>query len=311
MLKLILPEEKYWVSFQKMLQDFQNEPSKSDPACVKSAFKYSYFADYQNNCENYRNGIDLKAEHVPYTCLWMIEDENVVGVCDIRHDLVPALELSGGHISYAVTPMMRNKGIATQALKLCCRYAADILKLENVLLTCKVDNIASYKTIKKVMIENGGNEINSTVVKGVEVKRVWIRTIPRPTQIRPLAVAVIRKDNKILALKGYDYVKNETFYRLIGGGIEFGERGEETIKREFMEEFGFAPKNIQYMTTIENIFTFNGHPGHEIVLVYEAALPTELADKTQFFCIEQNFKDLYATFVEVNNQNKIYPTGIF
>lgn len=35
--------------------------------------------------------------------------------------------------------------------------------------------------------------------------------------IRPLAVAVIRYQGKILAVRGVDHVKNEVFFRLPGG----------------------------------------------------------------------------------------------
>lgn len=43
--------------------------------------------------------------------------------------------------------------------------------------------------------------------------------------IRPLAVAVIRYQGKILAVRGVDHVKNEVFFRLPGGGIEFRRNG--------------------------------------------------------------------------------------
>ncbi len=310
MLKLILPEEKYWNEFQKMLLEFQNNPSPYDPNCIKGAFKYNNFNAYQKNFEIYRNGINLKEGYVPYTCFWVIKDEKVIGACDVRHGIVPALEQSGGHIAYAIAPSARGKGMGAEALKLCCQYASDKLGIQNVLVTCKATNLASYKTMKKVMIAYGGNEADSTIVKGLEVKRIWIRTKPRLIQIRPLAVAIIRKENKILAFKGVDDVKNEVFYRLIGGGIEFGEKGAETIEREFQEEFGFVPEHIRYVTTVENIFTFNGHQGHEIVLVYEATLPESLKNQERFYGIEENFKDKYAEFVAVNEDIKIYPTGI-
>ena len=48
--------------------------------------------------------------------------------------------------------------------------------------------------------------------------------------IRPLAVAVIRYQGKILAVRGVDHVKNEVFFRLPGGGIEFGETAEAALK---------------------------------------------------------------------------------
>ena len=89
--------------------------------------------------------------------------------------------------------------------------------------------------------------------------------------IRPIAICVIRRDDHILVAEGYDPVKNETFYRPLGGRIEFGETGRQTISRELREELDAEVVVGRYLCTTENIFTFNGETGHEIVLIYEAA----------------------------------------
>jgi len=72
--------------------------------------------------------------------------------------------------------------------------------------------------------------------------------------------------------EGYDPLKKQTFYRPLGGGIEFGERSEETIHRELMEEIGAEVSDLKYLGTLENIFVFDGIPGHEIVQVYDGVL---------------------------------------
>ena len=94
-------------------------------------------------------------------------------------------------------------------------------------------------------------------------------------QIRPLAICIFRRGDRILVGEGYDPVKRETFYRPLGGGIEFGERAEETIRRELREEIGAEVASAQYLFTLENIFTFNGKMGHEIVMVYDGQLVDE------------------------------------
>jgi 8-oxo-dGTP pyrophosphatase MutT (NUDIX family) len=93
----------------------------------------------------------------------------------------------------------------------------------------------------------------------------------KPGKIRPLAICVFRHENRIFAAEGYDQIKQQTFYRPLGGKIEFGEYGHQTIARELDEEIQQAVKDIRYLGALENIFTFNGQQGHEIVLIYDGA----------------------------------------
>jgi len=92
------------------------------------------------------------------------------------------------------------------------------------------------------------------------------------SHIRPLAICTFRHGGRILVSEEHDPVKGETFYRPLGGGIEFGEHSMDTLRRELMEEIGAEAKDLVYLGTLENIFTFNGEPGHEIVQVYDGVL---------------------------------------
>ncbi len=88
-------------------------------------------------------------------------------------------------------------------------------------------------------------------------------------RVRPIAICLFRNNGSIFVEEGYDKVKREIFYRPLGGMIEFGEYGRQTVAREIREEIGAEIANPRYIGAIENIFTFEGWPGHEIVLVYE------------------------------------------
>jgi len=78
--------------------------------------------------------------------------------------------------------------------------------------------------------------------------------------------------------EGRDATKGETFYRPLGGTIEFGEYGSQTVIREMHEEINAEIKNLKYIGTLENIFTYEGQSGHEIVLIYEG----DFADVTMY-----------------------------
>ena len=88
-------------------------------------------------------------------------------------------------------------------------------------------------------------------------------------QIRVLALGLIKKDNRVFMSQGYDPVKQKTFYRAIGGGVDFGETSLEALEREFQEEIQAKLTNISYLGCLENLFTFNGKQGHELLQVYQ------------------------------------------
>lgn len=99
-------------------------------------------------------------------------------------------------------------------------------------------------------------------------------------RIRVLAIALIRRGGDILVAEGFDTIKPETFYRPLGGAIEFGERAEDALRRELREEIGAELQNVRYLFATENRFTHQGQPGHEIVLVFEATFANpELYDR--------------------------------
>ncbi|GAA0595163.1 NUDIX hydrolase [Virgibacillus siamensis] len=89
-------------------------------------------------------------------------------------------------------------------------------------------------------------------------------------EIRSLAICIFSYRDLILVAEGYDSVKDKYFYRPIGGGIEYGELSEDAVVREVREEIEAEIREVTYLGTIENIFTFNGEVGHEIVMVYDA-----------------------------------------
>ena len=135
-------------------------------------------------------------------------------------------------------------------------------------------------------------------------------------KIRPLAICVFRHSNCILVAEGYDPVKQEHFYRPLGGGIEFGEYSEQTIHRELKEEIGAEVCELKFLGTVENVYVFNGTPGHEIIQIYDGVLrDAELYELPEIIGREM---DIDATFRAVwkpidefgAGKSILYPTGL-
>ncbi len=93
----------------------------------------------------------------------------------------------------------------------------------------------------------------------------------KPNAIRPIAICVFRHDGRILVAEGYDPLKQQAFYRPLGGAIEMGEYSAMTIARELAEELGAAVVDLRFLGVLENIFTYDGQLGHEIAMVYDGA----------------------------------------
>jgi 8-oxo-dGTP pyrophosphatase MutT (NUDIX family) len=98
------------------------------------------------------------------------------------------------------------------------------------------------------------------------------------SEIRPLVICLFRNGDRIFVAECYDPSTQEAFYRPLGGAIKFGETSQAALMREIKEELGADIANLQYLGTLENIFTFNGELGHEIVLVYDG----EFIDKSLY-----------------------------
>ena len=90
------------------------------------------------------------------------EDDNIVGIIDLRHELNDFLK-DYGNSGYSVRPSQRRKGYATEMLKLIIERARQI-GMDKLQLSVETSNEASVKTITK----NGGKYERSFSYEGEE-----------------------------------------------------------------------------------------------------------------------------------------------
>lgn len=132
-------------------------------------------------------------------------------------------------------------------------------------------------------------------------------------EIRPIVLGLAIKNNKLLVGEGFDNVKNETFYRCLGGEIEFLEKSSEALKREFLEEIGANIILKDFLGTCENIFSYKGKNAHELILFYSIDICD--SDYTEVYNIKDGGCEYKAKWVDINefkSKNKIlYPKEVF
>ena len=132
-------------------------------------------------------------------------------------------------------------------------------------------------------------------------------------EIRPIALGLVIKDNKLLVSEGFDKVKNEIFYRCLGGGIEFLEKSEEALKREFLEEINVDIAVKDFLRISENIFTYQGKNAHELILFYSIEISDE--NYQEEYKVIDDHGETIAKWIDINefkNKNKtLYPKEVF
>ena len=130
-------------------------------------------------------------------------------------------------------------------------------------------------------------------------------------EIRPIVLGLAIENGKLLVEEGYDKVKNQTFYRCLGGGIEFLEKSDVALKREFLEEIGANITVKDFLGIHENIFIYNGKNAHELVFIYSIKINDNDYKEEYKIIDEQNH---IAKWIDINdfktNKALLYPEDV-
>lgn len=166
--KLVKLTDVYKNQLFDMLEEWYQTGEKIVPYAIRKV-DYHDFENYKNSLENQ----DKQGDAVPDSTFFCLDEERniFVGAVNIRHSLNEALLLNGGHIGDGVRPSERGKGVATQMIHLAL-WECKKLGIENVLMVCYKENIASAKSI----LNNGGILENEIEVGGRMEQRYWIST---------------------------------------------------------------------------------------------------------------------------------------
>lgn len=177
MLTLEKPNHKNLNKIKAGLQEINNNPTPFDIRSVKKMIE-SMQHDFDGYLAELEKGEspNQPENRVPNTVLLLFDDDQFIGVFDIRHKLNEALMNGGGHIGYQIIPSERKKGYLKAGLKLVLTWCYQELGLDEVLLFCNAENAGSDRGMTSVMNEMGGKRLPDQIIDDHLERGVWINT---------------------------------------------------------------------------------------------------------------------------------------
>lgn len=201
-LKLVFPTEEY----KTQVEDFLQEHFDNNEFELHGDGGLDTIKDFDKWLKKIRNDLLENPEEkhrVPATLFLAIRktDNRMVGIIQIRHKLNEKLLKDCGHIGDGVRPSERQKGYATEMIKLALEECKN-LGIRRVLMTCYKENIASRKSI----INNGGILENEIIdEEGKTIQRYWI------SLKKKFATSVTKYENVLEVSQTIKSINNEDF----------------------------------------------------------------------------------------------------
>ena len=133
-------------------------------------------------------------------------------------------------------------------------------------------------------------------------------------QVRLIAICVIRSKSKILVYKNYDKIRKKDFFRPVSANIEFGMQSVEALASELKENFVIKVHDLEYLGALENIYTYLGQNGHEVIFVYEGKIKESALDDSDGIDYTDGNKIVKLRWKELSDfhagKDKLYPEGL-
>lgn len=161
--------------YEKEVFDYKKEMienGNSDLNGCGSLERFDCIEDWISHIDSYSNKFTITDKKYVEGSQWLLMDfdnNRILGMVNIRHELNDYLLNFGGHIGYSIRPSERRKGYA----KIQLREALNVLKEKGVkqaLITCDDTNIGSFKTIESC----GGILENKVNTEDGITRRYWI-----------------------------------------------------------------------------------------------------------------------------------------
>lgn len=171
-LVLLEPSSVYYEQIKEYRQEFLEAGDSMDG--TSSLREYDNPSDWMEHIRLYSRKETIPEGRVPGTIFLCVRknDDKLIGMINVRHELSEYLHNYGGNIGYSIRPSERRNGYAKEMLRLALPYCRDNLGLSKVMISCDVGNEGSRKTI----LANGGVYENTLHEpdEDIDLERYWI-----------------------------------------------------------------------------------------------------------------------------------------
>lgn len=171
-LVLLEPSSVYYDQIKEYRQEFLEAGDSMDG--TSSLREYDNPSDWMEHIRLYSRKETIPEGRVPGTIFLCVRknDDKLIGMINVRHELSEYLYNYGGNIGYSIRPSERRNGYAKEMLRLALPYCRDNLGLSKVMISCDVGNEGSRKTI----LANGGVYENTLHEpdEDIDLERYWI-----------------------------------------------------------------------------------------------------------------------------------------
>ena len=117
--------------------------------------------------------------------------------------------------------------------------------------------------------------------------------------IKVKARAIVRRGDEVLLSFAIDPGSGIRYGRFLGGAIEFGERAEDTVRRELHEEIGFELGSVSALGVVEDVCEWGGRVHHEITFAFDASFADPATYERESFVVNETVCDGPAVWVPI------------
>lgn len=132
---------------------------------------------------------------------------------------------------------------------------------------------------------------------------------------RAVSLCLVKREEQYLFVEKYDEVLEVTYYRPVGGTIEFGEDSRSTVIREVKEEINADISEPELITVIENIYSYGPDIGHDLNFVYKADIVDDSYYEQDVINGVEGEEGFQAVWIDLNSikndaNKKLVPDGL-